>query len=191
MLFRSKVTLVVVPDYQLSLAIGKEGQNARLAAKLTGWKIDIKNETQAIAMNLIPQEQDGYYEEYDNYPEGEYEEYDEEYEYTEGEYEEYDEYDEGEYEEYEEDYEYEEEYVDPAYTDETVEEVGYTEDTVEGAAYTAGTDDYEDYPEDEYVEYHEDDNIIEEEVHHPTGTESNSCDRKKAKKTSKTKKAKT
>ncbi len=38
--------LVVVPDYQLSLAIGKEGQNARLAAKLTGWKIDIKNKTQ-------------------------------------------------------------------------------------------------------------------------------------------------
>ncbi|KRQ86988.1 hypothetical protein ABG79_01178 [Caloramator mitchellensis] len=38
---------VVVPDYQLSLAIGKEGQNARLAAKLTGWKIDIKSESQA------------------------------------------------------------------------------------------------------------------------------------------------
>ena len=38
--------IVVVPDYQLSLAIGKEGQNARLAAKLTGWKIDIKSETQ-------------------------------------------------------------------------------------------------------------------------------------------------
>jgi len=38
--------LVVVPDYQLSLAIGKEGQNARLAAKLTGWKIDIKSVTQ-------------------------------------------------------------------------------------------------------------------------------------------------
>ncbi|NJD02015.1 MAG: transcription termination/antitermination protein NusA [Ruminiclostridium sp.] len=37
---------VTVPDYQLSLAIGKEGQNARLAAKLTGWKIDIKSETQ-------------------------------------------------------------------------------------------------------------------------------------------------
>ena len=36
-----------VPDFQLSLAIGKEGQNARLAAKLTGWKIDIKSETQA------------------------------------------------------------------------------------------------------------------------------------------------
>ena len=38
---------MVVPDYQLSLAIGKEGQNARLAARLTGYKIDIKSETQA------------------------------------------------------------------------------------------------------------------------------------------------
>lgn len=43
---KAKSALVVVPDYQLSLAIGKEGQNARLAAKLTGWKIDIKSETQ-------------------------------------------------------------------------------------------------------------------------------------------------
>lgn len=42
-----KKAIVVVPDNQLSLAIGKEGQNARLAAKLTGWKIDIKNKTQA------------------------------------------------------------------------------------------------------------------------------------------------
>ncbi len=41
-----KLCRVVVPDFQLSLAIGKEGQNARLAAKLTGWKIDIKSETQ-------------------------------------------------------------------------------------------------------------------------------------------------
>lgn len=41
-----KIARVVVPDYQLSLAIGKEGQNARLAAKLTGWKIDIKSESQ-------------------------------------------------------------------------------------------------------------------------------------------------
>jgi N utilization substance protein A len=38
---------VVVPDYQLSLAIGKEGQNARLAAKLTGWRIDIRPDTPA------------------------------------------------------------------------------------------------------------------------------------------------
>ena len=42
-----KTALVIVPDYQLSLAIGKEGQNARLAARLTGFKIDIKSETQA------------------------------------------------------------------------------------------------------------------------------------------------
>lgn len=41
-----KSAIVIVPDYQLSLAIGKEGQNARLAAKLTNWKIDIKSETQ-------------------------------------------------------------------------------------------------------------------------------------------------
>lgn len=41
-----KSAKVIVPDYQLSLAIGKEGQNARLAAKLTGWKIDIKSESQ-------------------------------------------------------------------------------------------------------------------------------------------------
>ena len=43
----NKISKVVVPDYQLSLAICKEGQNARLAAKLTGWKIDIKSESQA------------------------------------------------------------------------------------------------------------------------------------------------
>jgi N utilization substance protein A len=45
-----KVARVIVPDYQLSLAIGKEGQNARLAAKLTGWKIDIKSESQMLEM---------------------------------------------------------------------------------------------------------------------------------------------
>src|SRR5439155_25598646 len=43
---REKTALVIVPDYQLSLAIGKEGQNARLAARLTGWRVDIKSETQ-------------------------------------------------------------------------------------------------------------------------------------------------
>ncbi|ANZ97672.1 transcription termination factor NusA [Brochothrix thermosphacta] len=47
-------TTVVVPDYQLSLAIGKRGQNARLAAKLTGWKIDIKNETNAAELGIFP-----------------------------------------------------------------------------------------------------------------------------------------
>ena len=46
-----KSARVVVPDYQLSLAIGKEGQNARLAAKLTGYKIDIKSESQAAELS--------------------------------------------------------------------------------------------------------------------------------------------
>ena len=66
-----KSAQVVVPDYQLSLAIGKEGQNARLAARLTGYKIDIKSESQA-------REAYGYddYDEYsDDYDEnGDYEE---------------------------------------------------------------------------------------------------------------------
>jgi transcription antitermination factor NusA-like protein len=51
-----KIATVVVPDYQLSLAIGKEGQNARLAAKLTGWKVDIKSASQFMeenASNLV------------------------------------------------------------------------------------------------------------------------------------------
>ena len=77
---------VIVPDYQLSLAIGKEGQNARLAARLTGFKIDIKSETQAREMGLFEQmglqygdtpvpsfEEDSFeedsYEETENYPE--------------------------------------------------------------------------------------------------------------------------
>jgi len=58
-----KATRVIVPDYQLSLAIGKRGQNARLAAKLTGWKIDIKSESQAIEEGLLQpndsEEEDG------------------------------------------------------------------------------------------------------------------------------------
>ena len=69
-----KTAKVVVPDYQLSLAIGKEGQNARLAARLTGFKIDIKSETQA--------REAGDFMDYENdYVDDEY--YDEEY-YEEG-----------------------------------------------------------------------------------------------------------
>ncbi|MCM3665590.1 transcription termination factor NusA [Mesobacillus subterraneus] len=51
-----KATTVIVPDYQLSLAIGKRGQNARLAAKLTGWKIDIKAETDARESGIYPRD---------------------------------------------------------------------------------------------------------------------------------------
>jgi len=50
----AKSTTVVVPDYQLSLAIGKRGQNARLAAKLTGWKIDIRSESEARNQGIFP-----------------------------------------------------------------------------------------------------------------------------------------
>src|SRR5699024_172256 len=47
---------IVVPNHQLSLAIGKEGQNARLSAKLTGWRIDIKSETQARETNFLAED---------------------------------------------------------------------------------------------------------------------------------------
>ena len=57
-----KSAFVVVPDYQLSLAIGKKGQNARLAAKLTGYKIDIKSESQAEEMGYFSEENDDYEE---------------------------------------------------------------------------------------------------------------------------------
>ncbi len=72
----SREAQVIVPDYQLSLAIGKEGQNARLAAKLTGYKIDIKSETQARESGLFEelglenQVEEGVYESYDTYQDG-------------------------------------------------------------------------------------------------------------------------
>ncbi|MBQ8199491.1 MAG: transcription termination/antitermination protein NusA [Lachnospiraceae bacterium] len=75
-----KTAKVVVPDYQLSLAIGKEGQNARLAARLTGYKIDIKSETQAKDApgfryeDYMDEYEDGEYEEYEEYSEEGYEE---------------------------------------------------------------------------------------------------------------------
>ena len=72
-----KAAKVVVPDYQLSLAIGKEGQNARLAARLTGFKIDIKSETQA--------REAGDFFDYENeYEDDEY--YDEDGEYNDADY---------------------------------------------------------------------------------------------------------
>ena len=72
-----KAAKVVVPDYQLSLAIGKEGQNARLAARLTGFKIDIKSETQAREAGDFfdyenEYEDDEYYEEDGGYNDADY-----------------------------------------------------------------------------------------------------------------------
>ncbi len=91
-----KTASVIVPDYQLSLAIGKEGQNARLAARLTGYKIDIKSETQAIEsgelpedymeqMNNMEEDEDGYVGEYETDVDDAFEEYDdtEEFEFVE------------------------------------------------------------------------------------------------------------
>ncbi|TLS37616.1 transcription termination factor NusA [Pseudalkalibacillus caeni] len=54
-----KMTQVIVPDYQLSLAIGKRGQNARLAAKLTGWKIDIKSQSEAEESGIYNSDETG------------------------------------------------------------------------------------------------------------------------------------
>lgn len=101
-----KAAKVVVPDYQLSLAIGKEGQNARLAARLTGFKIDIKSETQARES-------------------GDFLDYEEEYE--DDEY-----YDEDGYEEsgYQEDG-----YEESGYQEDGYEESGYQEDGYEEGGY--------------------------------------------------------
>lgn len=102
-----RVAKVVVPDYQLSLAIGKEGQNARLAARLTGYKIDIKNETQA-------KDAVGFrYEDYIDADEDEYEE-----EYTEESYE-------------------GEEYAEEAYEETPVEEAEESEYTDEAGTPAA------------------------------------------------------
>ncbi len=130
-----KIARVVVPDYQLSLAIGKEGQNARLAAKLTGWKIDIKSESQIASMpdNDFYTQDTGYNEEGMDYGEGDYQG-DYQGDYAEGEYGDYEydgPYDEngeyGEYNEgYEEGYAYDENYEGegeyPAYEEEWTED---------------------------------------------------------------------
>ena len=114
----SREAVVIVPDYQLSLAIGKEGQNARLAAKLTGYKIDIKSESQAEESGLLEElgmqlSEEGEYAE-DGYYEGEYAP---------------EEYEEGGYSDEE------------AYTGETYEEEAYADEvpvTGEGAEEAAG-----------------------------------------------------
>ncbi len=169
--YEEKVTLVVVPDYQLSLAIGKEGQNARLAAKLTGWKIDIKNETQAIANNLIPPEpvqpEDGYYED------GEYVEYQDGYDqdYADGEYQDYgDDYEEGYDDGYEEGYDdYDEEYED--YEEYPEGEYEY-EDGYEQYDQDVYDDELNTSPEDhEYIDYERTDNNLQEGEYAPNDEE--------------------
>jgi len=108
---------VIVPNNQLSLAIGKDGQNARLCAKLTGFKIDIKSESQAKTAEPIYDEEyddEDYDDEYDNEYDDEYDDdYDDEYD---DEYDDYDdEYDDDEYDDYDD------EYDDDEYDDENTE----------------------------------------------------------------------
>ncbi len=118
-----KSARVIVPDYQLSLAIGKEGQNARLAAKLTGYKIDIKSESQAAEWAQKELEiQEEVLDDFDDYDEEEYsvsEDYEgeklESEQYEDDDYEEYDEESresDSEDEEYEEESEYDEEDIE-------------------------------------------------------------------------------
>lgn len=121
-----KTAKVVVPDYQLSLAIGKEGQNARLAARLTGFKIDIKSETQAReAGDFMDYEND--YEEYDEYDEESYEEdgYTESYERA-ADYEETPDYEEAA------DYEGTPDYEEVPDYEETLKDEGTSADSYEG-----------------------------------------------------------
>lgn len=141
-----KTAKVVVPDYQLSLAIGKEGQNARLAARLTGYKIDIKSETQAKDAPGFRYEDYVYDEEYDETYEGG-EDYDGNYgdEYGSSEDGSYEEgYEESGDETYE-DGEYEES-GDEAYEDEEYEESG--DEAYEDGEYEESDD--EAYEDDEY-----------------------------------------
>ena len=113
-----KTAKVVVPDYQLSLAIDKEGQNARLAARLTGYKIDIKSETQA--------REAGDFFDYEN----DYDEYDDEY---------YD-------DEYADDTYAEDTYTDEIYDDEPYDDSEYEGDAESEAEY-AGDESAEDAPD--------------------------------------------
>ncbi|HET7578473.1 MAG TPA: transcription termination factor NusA [Bacillales bacterium] len=115
-----KTTQVIVPDYQLSLAIGKRGQNARLAAKLTGWKIDIKSESEAEELGLLDDDEPEYLEG-EAYEEG----YEDDFEYADDEYEDDEYYDDEEYEDEYEDDEYEDEYEDD---DEYLEDDEYDEE---------------------------------------------------------------
>lgn len=154
-----KTAGVIVPDYQLSLAIGKEGQNARLAARLTGYKIDIKSETQAIESGDLPE---NYLELGEGVFEEEYEEpYAEDGEYAE------DGYEDGEYagDEYVEDGYEEGEYAGDGYAGDGYEEGEYAGDEYAGDGYEDGEyaeDGYSDGEDPEEGEYAEDEIIFEE-----------------------------
>ncbi len=140
-----KTAKVIVPDYQLSLAIGKEGQNARLAARLTGFKIDIKSETQAReAGDFIDYETD--------YEDEDYE--DESYDYDDASWLD-DEIDMEEDSRYSDEGYADEEYSDEGYADEEYSDEGYADEEYSDEAYA--DEEYSDeaqfdgeYPDEEF-----------------------------------------
>ena len=146
-----KTAKVVVPDYQLSLAIGKEGQNARLAARLTGFKIDIKSETQAREAGDFLDYENDYLDEDEYEDDEEYlEEYEDGEEYSEdGEDDEYSE--DGEDDEYSEDGE---EYSDDEGDSEDGEDDENSEDSEDIEEYEDGEENSQDgvYEEEEAVD---------------------------------------
>lgn len=159
-----KSAKVVVPDYQLSLAIGKEGQNARLAARLTGFKIDIKSETQA--------REAGDFLDYEN----DYEDADEYDEYADNGYDNSD-YEDGTYGQ-EDGYAYENNkdgYDTQPYTD---AEDSYVEESYENAEDSYDTQPYEDHKddydnssiEDSYEDREEDVKEFSEPIEEPADT---------------------
>ncbi|MCL2665889.1 MAG: transcription termination factor NusA [Defluviitaleaceae bacterium] len=129
---------VVVPDHQLSLAIGNRGQNARLAAKLTGWRIDIRSETQASETGFITDEQEDEttidkekYEDREKVYDDDYDDddYDEDYDD--------DDYDDDDYDDDDDDYDDEDDYDDDDYDDDDYDD-DYDDE-----------DEYEEEPENE------------------------------------------
>ncbi len=160
-----KSAKVVVPDYQLSLAIGKEGQNARLAARLTGFKIDIKSETQAREAGDFFDYENDYedadeYDEYDAYNDGSYndESYNDE-SYNDESYSE----ENGEAEPgWEED--------ESGYEDDSDEDSGYEDDSDEDSGYEDGLDEEGSY-EDDFEEDSLEDSSYEDNLDEGSGYE--------------------
>jgi N utilization substance protein A len=150
-----KSAKVVVPDYQLSLAIGKEGQNARLAARLTGYRIDIKSETQYREEELAKLEEELKEINFD----GDYES-DDEYNLNES-YEDFSSDDEYGYDESDDELDYN--YDDSEYGYEESDEDSYSDDDYDYDEEDQSYSDDDSYNEDDYYDESEDDSYYDDE----------------------------
>ncbi|NMB42869.1 MAG: transcription termination/antitermination protein NusA [Clostridiales bacterium] len=150
-----KSAKVVVPDYQLSLAIGKEGQNARLAARLTGYRIDIKSETQYREEELAKLEEELKEINFD----GDYES-DDEYNLNES-YEDFSSDDEYGYDESDDELDYN--YDDSEYDYEESDEDSYSDDDYDYDEEDQSYSDDDSYNEDDYYDESEDDSYYDDE----------------------------